>query len=75
MKAMWWHMLKVTPFNHSLSRGGKLPLKGYCIKPDEITTSEIIDEIKLKIEELMKLTIPPPELELIPNRIFTDLNC
>lgn len=63
-------------FRHALARGARLPLKGYCIKPDAITTVDIIDEMKYRIEELMKLTIPGDfYFEIITDRIFADLNC
>ena len=62
-------------FEKSLSRGDKLPLKGYCIRPDEITTPELIDEMKFVIEELMKMEMPFPHVEIVSNRIFTDLGC
>jgi hypothetical protein len=62
-------------FDHSISRGNKLPLKGYCIKPDEITTFEIINEMKSVIEELMKIEMPHPNSEIVTNRIFSDLGC
>ncbi len=62
-------------FEKSLSRRDKLPLKGYCIKPDEITTPEIIDEMKFVIEELMKIEMPFPHVEIVSNRIFTDMGC
>lgn len=62
-------------FEKSLSRGEKLPLKGYCIKPDEITTPEMIEEMKFVIEELMKIKMPPPNSEIISNRIYSDLGC
>ncbi|NMC64337.1 MAG: hypothetical protein GYA55_14325 [SAR324 cluster bacterium] len=62
-------------FEKCLSRGDKLPLKGYCIEPDEITTLEMIDEMKFVIEELMKIEMPRPNSEIISNRIFSDLGC
>jgi len=51
-------------------------MKGYCIKPNTITTKDIIDEMKYRIEELMKIDIPRNFYsEIISDRIFAELNC